>query len=114
MYCCNCPHILIKGDGPMEEADVNAFILANMPYFIAVNYQRLLEAQSPQEQVKLILHIYNLGLRALTINLVSQYLIRDREKVDDSYLNELLREKFDHLTTGTWEEIFFTVLKAYE
>src|SRR2546421_1798005 len=98
----------------MEQADFNEFIVANMPYFIAVNYQRLLEAQSPQEQVKLILHIYNLGLRALTINLVSQYLIRDREKVDDVYLSELLREKFDHLTTGAWAEIFFTALKAYE
>src|SRR5947209_5844820 len=98
----------------MEEVEFNAFVLANMPYFIAVNYQRLLEAQRPQEQVKLILHIYNLGLRALTINLVNQYLIRDRENVDDSYLNELLWEKFDHLTTGAWEEIFFTALKAYE
>jgi hypothetical protein len=106
--------IMLSGDGPMEEADFNAFILANMPYFIAVNYQRLLEAQSPQEQVKLTLHIYNLGLRALTISLVSQYLIRDRENVDDPYLNELLWEKFDHLTTGAWEEIFFTALKAYE
>src|SRR6266581_2994553 len=111
----------------MEQADFNEFIVANMPYFIAVNYQRLLVAQSPQEQVKLILHIYNLGLRALTINLVSQYLIRDRKKVDDPYLNELLDrkkvddpylnellwEKFGHLTTGAWEEIFFTALKAY-
>src|SRR6266516_2607903 len=98
----------------MEEADIPAFILANMPYFIAVNYQRLLEAQHPQEQVKLILHIYNLGLRALTSNLVNQYLIRDREKVNDPYLNELLWEKFDHLTTDAWEEILFTVLRAYE
>src|SRR5258708_4139050 len=98
----------------MEEADFNEFIVANMPYLIAVNYQRLLEAQQPQEQVKLILHIYNLGLRALTINLVSQYLIRDKENMDDVYLSELLREKFDHLTTGAWEEIFFTALRAYE
>lgn len=98
----------------MEEANLNEFILANMPYFIAVNYQRLLESQSSQEQVMLVLHIYNLGLRALTINLVSQYLIRDRENVDDVYLSELLRENFDHLTTGAWEEIFFTALKAYE
>ncbi|MBV9020184.1 MAG: hypothetical protein JO125_09510 [Chloroflexi bacterium] len=40
----------------MEEASFNEFILANMPYFIAVNYQRLLDTQSPQKQVKLILH----------------------------------------------------------
>src|SRR4029077_4124052 len=94
--------------------DLNAFIQDNMPYFIAVNYQRLLEAQHPQEQVELILHIYNLGLRALTSNLVNQYLIRDREKVNDSYLNDLLWDRFGHLTPDAWENMFFTVLRAYE
>ena len=98
----------------MEEADPNAFILHNMPYFIAVNYQRVLEAQHPQEQVKLILHIYNLGLRALTSSLVNQYLIRDREKVNHSYLNNLLWEEFAQLTTSAWKKILFTVLRAYE
>jgi hypothetical protein len=55
----------------MTRAEFDEFVLTCMPTFIAINYQRLLEAQDPQEQVALILHIYNLGLRALTINLVS-------------------------------------------
>ena len=98
----------------MDRAELNEFILANMPHFIAMNYQRLLETQPSQERVELIVHIYNLGLRALTIILVSQYLIRDRDRVSDSYLDELLLQKFYHLTLDAWEEILFTVLKAYE
>ena len=98
----------------MEKSDFNASILKNMPYFLAVNYQLLLNTQSPQQQVKLILHIYNLGLRVLTINLVNQYLIRDKEDVDYAPLNRLLQDEFEHLTTGTWQNIFFTALEAYK
>ncbi len=99
-----------------QASDFNEFILAAMPTFIAINYQRLLETQKPQEQVELILHIYNLGLRALTINLVSQYLFRDRalERVSDPYLDKLLEEKFPHLTSDAWEEMLFKTLRAYE
>ena len=60
----------------MNEAPFDTFILANMPHFIAMHYQKLLKAQQPQEQVKLTIQIYNLILRTLTIILVSQYLIR--------------------------------------
>ncbi|GHO84901.1 NACHT domain-containing protein [Dictyobacter formicarum] len=98
----------------MEKADFEEFILAHMPSFIAVNYQRLLETQEPQEQVTLQLHIYNLGLHILTINLVSQYLFRDRDLVRDAYLDKLLEQKFSHLTSDTWEKIFFATLRAYK
>ncbi|MFL5700794.1 MAG: hypothetical protein ACJ797_27280, partial [Ktedonobacteraceae bacterium] len=99
-----------------QVSDFNEFVLRQMPTFIAINYQRLLEAQDPQEQVTLILHIYNLGLRALTINLVSQYLFRDRalDRVSDPYLDTLLEQRFPHLTVDTWEEMLFTTLRAYE
>src|SRR2546421_268039 len=97
-----------------QGSDFNEFILTTMPYFIAVNYQRLLETQNPQEQVALILHIYNLGLRALTINLVSQYLFRDRDRVNDPYLDKLLEQKFPHLTPDAWEEMLFKTLRTYE
>lgn len=99
-----------------QEFDFNEFILASMPTFIAINYQRLLETQDSQQQVELILHIYNLGLRALTINLVSQYIFRDRalKQVSDPYLDTLLEQKFPHLTADAWEEMLFTTLRAYE
>src|SRR2546421_4892601 len=100
----------------MTTAEFDEFVLTRMPTFIAINYQRLLEAQSPQEQVALILHIYNLGLRVLTINLVSQYIFRDRalKRVSDSYLDTLLEQRFPHLTADAWKEMLFTTLRAYE
>jgi hypothetical protein len=98
----------------MREASTDDFILAKMPHFIAVNYLRLLEEQNPQERVNLTLHIYNLGLRALTINLVNQYLIRDRDRVNDPHLNNLLSKEFPHLTLFAWRRILFATLSAYE
>ncbi len=103
-----------KREYVMDGAAFDKFILANMPHFIAIHYQRLLKTLQPQEQVELIVRIYDLALRTLTIILVSQYLIRDRESVSDSYLDELLLQKLPHLTLDTWEEILFTFLKAYE
>src|SRR5207302_848156 len=99
----------------MEEADFNASILANMPYFIAVNYQRLLEAQQPRERVNFIVHIYDLLLRTVTITLVSQYLAQDRSRVNDPDLNDLLLNQFSNydLTLGTWQKIFFTAFNVY-
>src|SRR5437588_2187769 len=116
MQSCICSHLLINfsGDDPMEEANFNVFILANMPSFIAVNYQRLLEAQKPQERVNLILHIYNLSLRVLTIILVCQYIFHDRVSIRDPYLDKLLEQKFPHLTSDAWENMLFTILRAYE
>lgn len=98
----------------MDKTEFDKFVLANMPSFIVTNYQRLLDSSNPQEQVALILHIYNLGLRALTINLVSQYVFRDRDRVNYPYLENLLEQKFPHLTPDAWEEMLFTTLKAYE
>jgi hypothetical protein len=60
------------------ETDFNEYFLATMPHFIAVNYQRLLAAQTALERVELALHIYNLSLRILTIGLVSQYVFKDK------------------------------------
>lgn len=98
----------------MEETDFNAFVLKNMPHFISVNYQRLLEAQSPQQQVEILLHIYNLMLRVLTVILVNQYLIRDMETFDRASLNRLLHDQFEHLTASTWKNILFTALEEYK
>jgi hypothetical protein len=50
----------------MDGATFDKFILANMPHFIAMHYQRLLKTQQPQEQVELIVQIYNLVLRCIS------------------------------------------------
>jgi hypothetical protein len=58
--------------------------------------------------------VYSLLVRTLTITLVSQYLIQDKDKVQDSYLNELLLNKFPQLTPDAWLKLFFAAVKAYE
>ncbi|MEW5959100.1 MAG: hypothetical protein AB1801_15315 [Chloroflexota bacterium] len=98
----------------MNNGDFDEFVLSEMPHFIAVNYQQLLRAETPQRQIELALHIYNLGLRTLAVGLVSQYLIRDSDKMSDPYLNSLLLQKFPHLTLDTWQQLFFAALRAYE
>ncbi len=101
-------------DNPLSDTQLNDFVLSQMPHFIAVNYQRLLTAQTPQEKVELAFRTYNLGLRALTLGLVSQYLIRDDDRVSDPYLNELLLQKFPRLTLDAWQQLLFAALRAYE
>jgi hypothetical protein len=103
----------------MEEAGFDTSMLAKMPYFIAVNYQRLLEAQEPRERVNRIVYLYDLLLRTVTIILVSQYFIhlsQDRVRVNNPYLNELLLEKFPahSLTLDTWQKIFVEAFNAYQ
>ena len=93
---------------------IDQTLLASMPQFVALNYKRMLDANTFQEQVHWGLHTYNLGLRALTIGLVTQYLIRDADDVSDPYLNELLLKKFPKLTLDAWQQLLFSTLRAYE
>jgi hypothetical protein len=90
------------------------FIIKKMPNFIAANYQKLIETASPREKVERAVYTYNIGLRTLTIILVSQYLFKHRLKVCDPYLDSLLSEKFPRLTIDAWKQLFFTILKVYE
>jgi GTPase SAR1 family protein len=86
-----------------------------MPSFVAVNYQRLLEAQQPQERVRLIVHFYDLLLRMLSIALVSQYLSQDRSRVNGPSLNDLLLNKFPtDLTLDLWQRILFSAFEVYQ
>jgi hypothetical protein len=97
----------------MSEQDNDRFILEQMPSFIAINYQRLLSVSSPQDQVALALKIYDLGLRSITLNLITQYLIRD-EHVFEVVLNQILQEKLSTLTIDACRDVFFATLRAYE
>src|SRR5262245_30684932 len=96
------------GQDPFDE-----FVLHEMPNFVAVNYQQALQAKGARERVERYLHLYTLGLRALAIILVSQYLLHDRRDVRDAYLNDLLWNEFPHLTLDAWQKILFAALRAY-
>ena len=98
----------------MEGNDLNACILTNTPTFVAVNYQRLLEMQEPQEQVTQILYMYNLTVRAMTIGLVTKYLCGNRDQVKNPDLDKLLEQKLPNLVPGDLEEILFATLRAYK
>ncbi len=94
--------------------EFDQLILTKMPRFIAVSYQKMLLAETSEEKVWATLHVYDLGLRILTLGLVSQYLIRDRDRVSDPYLNQLLLEKLPGGGLDTWQHLLFVTLKVYE
>lgn len=85
-----------------------------MPHFIAANYQQMLAAESPQEKIRAALKVYELGLRTLSLGLISQYLIRDKDLITDPYLNQLLLDRLPKASLDTWQHLFFTTLKVYE
>jgi len=89
-------------------------LLSTLPHFISVNFNLLLQARSSEQQVRQAAHTYDLVLRMLTILMVSQYLGHRQEEISDPYLNELLLQKFPHLTLDTWQLLFFAALRAYD
>lgn len=89
-------------------------ILRSMPHFVAVRYHRLLEASTPKEQVEQALQVYELGLRALAIGVVSQYLVRDSREVKDRELSTYLYNKLPVATLDTWQRVLFDTLRAYK
>src|SRR6266851_1155063 len=102
----------------MDKAELDEYLLVNMPHFIAVKYQQLLNAQEPQEKVWLIVQIYDLMLRTLTISLLNQYIIPfrppERANIYEPSLHKKLREFFnDPVKVEGWEEIFFFILNVY-
>lgn len=98
----------------MTEAEFDAFVTAKLPHFVAVKYQQMLDAAEPRARVQAALDTYDLGLRALTIGLVSQYLIHDQATISDPYVNDLLIDKFPHVTLHAWLQLLFATLRAYE
>jgi hypothetical protein len=102
------------GGALMDRVQLDRLILNGMPSFIAKKYNTLLETTSVRDRVQLITHIYDLWLRMLTITLVSQYLIHDRETVSDTDLNTLLKTDFEGLTIDGWQDVFFTTLDIYK
>lgn len=88
-------------------------ILTTMPYFIAVQYKRMLDAPCAEDKVRGVLRVYELGIRTLALAVVSQYLIRDYDRISDYELNQLLETKLPNATLNVWQRIFFLGLRAY-
>jgi hypothetical protein len=95
-------------------SDFDRFVLESMPHFIAVEYKKLLDAESAKGKIDHALRAYELGIRALALGIVSQYLIRDAERVVDPDLNQLLLTELPQATLDVWQEILFSTLRAYE
>lgn len=104
----------IKQSDYTGDTDLDQFVVTQMPHFVAVHYQRMLEAQTWEERITEALRVFELGLRALALAVVSQYLFRDLGKVSDPTLNHVLENKLRWATLNTWKEILFRTLRAYE
>jgi hypothetical protein len=98
----------------MTDSEFDEFVTANLPHFVAVNYRRALDAASPGDRVAGIVRTYDFGLRALSLGLVSQYLIHDQTTIANPDINNLLEDRFPHLTLDAWQKLLFTILRAYE
>lgn len=94
--------------------ELQALIVNFFPSPIAINYQRAITKGTWQDKARQLVLSFEFTVRALALALVSQYLLADREKVSDSHLNMLLREKLPKPSLGSWVEIFFTALTAYK
>ena len=89
-------------------------VLEQYPYFLSVAYARLLHAESWQERAERLVHLYELGIRLLVLAIIGQYLLRDRERIEDERLNRALDEAFFRQTTfGQWHEILLKAMDAY-
>ncbi|RIL11552.1 hypothetical protein DCC79_04535 [bacterium] len=90
-----------------------AWIIDSLPHFIAVNYRLYVEATLPRERVRYAAKVYELGLRALAFGMASQYLVRDREVVNNAVLNDLLPKELPKGNVTALQTILFETLKAY-
>ena len=94
--------------------DLQELIINSFPSPIAINYKRILSKDTYQDKVRQLILTFEFTMRALALVLISQYLLIDREKITDSKLNKLLREKLPRPSLGSWVEIIFTTLGVYK
>lgn len=97
----------------MMPTEFDNFVLSEMPTFIATSYEEMLNAENDRDRLFHILHVFDLGMRTLTLGLINQYLVRDKTTVSDPYLDELIDKKLPKASLDTWIELFFAALKVY-
>lgn len=96
-----------------RDDSLDQLILSEFLYPIAVNYQRLLETQGWEAKVRKCIEVFEYGLRAITLGVLSQYLIRDVHQVSDPELDKKLYRNLAQASLGQWTEFFFLGLRAY-
>ncbi len=107
-----------KGDEPkqakLSSDEIDQLVLTEYPYPIAANYRRMLEADSWQKKTRDCIKVFEYSIRAITLGVLSQYLIRDLDKFSDPELNrELFKKKLSEISLGTWVQYLFLTLKVY-
>jgi hypothetical protein len=89
-------------------------VLNEFPLPVAVRYQAMLEATSPENRTRRGIGVFEVGLRLLALGILGQYVQHDMDDLNDKRLNQLAFGLFRRPTSlGTWNDIFFTALKAY-
>ena len=97
---------------PTDELD--QLILTHYPYPLAINYKRLLDEPGMERKTRSALHVFEFGLRAVALQVISQYMQHDINDIPDPAVNLLLSTRIDKATLGVWRELLFTTLNAYD
>lgn len=97
----------------LSDDQVDQLVLTEYPYPIAVNYRRLLESQSWEACTRKCIEVFEYGLRTITLGVLSQYLIRDVDKLSDTQLDKMLHKNLPEASLGRWNEFFWQMLRAY-
>lgn len=93
---------------------LDELVLSQFPRPIAVHYCRLLESATWEARTHKCFEVFEIGLRAITLGVLSQYLIRDLDQVHDLELDRKLVQSLARATLGQWVEFFFLCLRAYD
>lgn len=89
------------------------FIINILPRFIAINYRNAVCSGNKRDGIKYGLRTYRLGVRALAIAMLSQY-VRDEDKVINAELNYIIEKGISIANVRTWNTTFFAALDAYK
>lgn len=94
--------------------DMTTIVLDEFPNFISNRYKKIFSTNDPELKLELIFELHDIILKTLSMGLVSQYLIRDKQSINDPYLNEIISKDLYTGTLGTWFKIFFATLRVYK
>ena len=91
----------------LSSEEIDQLVLTEYPYPIAANYRKMLEADNWERKTRGSIKVFEYTVRAITLGVLSQYLIRDLDKFSDPELNrELFKKKLSDISLGTWVQLF--------
>ena len=96
---------------PTDEFD--HLVLTRYPHPLAINYKRLLDEPDTERKTRIALQVFEFGLRAVALQVISQYMQHDIDDMPDPAVNLLLSRKIDKASLGLWKEFLFRTLDAY-